>query len=472
VLDKLLQDKLFYLSAFDHSLIGMAFLTIDGRWMRVNPSLCKIVGYTETELLNMTFQDITHPDDLEIGSDCSLDLLEGRADHYQIEKKYIHKCGFTIWVQVSISLIRDDQGKPLVFFSQTQDITEMKKEREKLMELEKLHRLISDNSKDILYYSRADSEVRYVSPAIKKILGYDPDELVGKSGLHLWHPADLENYLSYRKSKEGVCTCRVRHKDGQYIWFEIQINIVRNESGQTEDIIAVARDITEQKQTEEMLKRSEQLSMVGELAAGIAHEIRNPLTSLRGFVQLFQSEDVTRAKKMRHEVMLSEIDRINEIVSELLVLSKPANETYGFGNIVDKLNHVVTLFEGQANLYNIQILKEYDSDIPAIKSHNSLKQVFVNILKNGIESMSNGGEMFIQVTMVNDNVCIRCQDQGCGIPKDQIEKIGTPFYTTKESGIGLGFMVSQRIIQNHKGTMRIESEEGRGTTVEILLPVN
>lgn len=175
-------------------------------------------------------------------------------------------------------------------------------------------------------------------------------------------------------------------------------------------------------------------------------------------------------KKLHYEVMLSEIDRINEIVSELLVLAKPSKESTTLGNIPDKLNNVVKLFEGEANLCNVVIRKDFNCDLPLIQCQSSLKQVFINLLKNSIESMPNGGEVCIQGERQGDKVCIRFIDQGCGIPNDQLPKIGQPFYTTKENGTGLGLMISHRIIQNHKGAMLIKSEVERGTTVEITLP--
>lgn len=231
------------------------------------------------------------------------------------------------------------------------------------------------------------------------------------------------------------------------------------------------RDFSQQRQTEELLRNREKLLLVGELAAGIAHEIRNPLTSLRGFIQLFKSEDTEGVKRSRHEIMLSEIDRINEIVGELLVLAKPSREQYDWRSISEMLNDVITLLEAQANLLDVEIKKEFDSGLPPVLCNSSIKQVFINLLKNAMESMPNGGEIFVQVKQIDDKVCIRVKDQGEGIPKDQLLKIGQPFYTTKETGTGLGLMVSQRIILNHKGSMRIESDVGKGTTVEITIPL-
>ena len=165
--------------------------------------------------------------------------------------------------------------------------------------------------------------------------------------------------------------------------------------------------------------------------------------------------------------MLSEIDRINEIVSELLVMAKPSSESIVKRDIGQSIDHVVTLLEGEANLRNVRIAKELDSHLPMIRSHNSLKQVFINLLKNAIESMPHGGLVLVQAEIKDDKFCIRFIDQGRGIPEDQLPKLGQPFYTTKELGTGLGLMICQRIVHNHKGTILIESEVDRGTAVEI-----
>ena len=175
-------------------------------------------------------------------------------------------------------------------------------------------------------------------------------------------------------------------------------------------------------------------------------------------------------KNLHHEIMLSEIDRINEVVGELLALAKPSREQYDRRSIDKMLHDVMTLLEAQANLLDIEIKEEIDSDLPRVVCNSSIKQVFINLLKNAMESMPNGGEIFIHAKKKDDKVCIQVIDQGCGLSPEELSKIGEPFYTTKETGTGLGLMVSQRIILNHRGTMQIKSEVGKGTAVEILLP--
>jgi len=348
MLKKGLKDQHLFIKAFDDAPIGMAFVSPDGKFIKVNQSICKMLGYSENELVNLTFQAVSYPEDLEINLELKSKAIAGEIDSYRLEKRYLHKSGEVIWGLLSVTVGRDEKG-------------------------------------------------------------------------------NLEYFIS------------------QLV------------------------DITEQKIKEEKIRESEKLSMVGQLAAGIAHEIRNPLTSLRGFVQLIQNED--SVKKTRYEVMLAEIDRINGIVSELLVLAKPVRENFGFKNVSHLLDHVVKLLEAHANFHNVEIEMTFEADLPLINCcHNTLKQVFINMTKNAIESMPDGGELRIEVKKLINEVSICFVDNGCGIPGEVLQKIGQPFFTTKESGTGLGIMVSKGIIQNHNGILSIQSEMGKGTTIEIILP--
>jgi signal transduction histidine kinase len=238
------------------------------------------------------------------------------------------------------------------------------------------------------------------------------------------------------------------------------------------EVIASCVDITELRRTEELLKKSEKLSVLGELAAGIAHEIRNPLTTLKGFVQL-QKEHV-KLDPLYVDVMLSELDRINEIVSEFLILSKPQASSFKKLDLVKILFDTMQFMEPQATLNNIQFHNKSSKMIPEVNcEENQLKQVFINVIRNAIEAMPEGGVITVETQLINHKeVCIRFIDQGCGIPNDKIKKLGEPFYTTKEKGNGLGLMVSYKIIEGHKGRIIFKSEENKGTRVEIVLPID
>ncbi|WP_332691685.1 ATP-binding protein [Halalkalibacter lacteus] len=229
----------------------------------------------------------------------------------------------------------------------------------------------------------------------------------------------------------------------------------------------------DQKEDQEKLQHYGQLSVLGELAAGIAHEIRNPITSLKGFLQLIESSNSNSSAYTK--IMLSEIDRINMIVSELLILGKPKELKIHNQSISNILETVVTLTRTQAILYNIEINLTIPSDLSQTSvscDENKLKQVFINIIKNAIEAMKQEGTISVNVVMNNGFVVINIIDQGEGIPKEKLLKLGKQFFSTKENGTGLGLMISSTIIEEHGGKIHIESEEGKGATVQIMLPAS
>lgn len=244
-----------------------------------------------------------------------------------------------------------------------------------------------------------------------------------------------------------------------------------HEDGSREGLVIIGRDITTLRQTEERLSRTEKLSVVGELSASVAHEIRNPLTSLKGFVQLLQMEDDKHQDY--YQIMLDELNRINHIVGELLLLAKPQHLKYTKLAIQKILNDVISLLAVEATLYNVQIESNFPKEDIMIECEpNQLKQLFINLIKNSIEASKSDSKISISLGLIDGNqLAITVQDQGCGISKELLQKIGEPFYSSKEKGTGLGLTVSYKIVQSHKGNIMFDSEIGHGTTVNITLPV-
>lgn len=225
------------------------------------------------------------------------------------------------------------------------------------------------------------------------------------------------------------------------------------------------------KRTDYILHQSEKLSAIGQLAAGIAHEIRNPLTSLKGFLQLIKVDN--SPKEEYFSIMNSEFDRIELILNELLLVAKPEKTQYEKCNIQNILQEVNTLLESQATLKDVRIsmaLEDYPIMVYCIS--NQIKQVFINLIKNGIDAMDKGGILYSSIKREKDEVIITIADQGEGIPEDKLKKLGQPFYSTKEKGTGLGLMVTYQIIENHQGSILVESKMNEGTTFTIKLPIN
>lgn len=239
--------------------------------------------------------------------------------------------------------------------------------------------------------------------------------------------------------------------------------------GSRKGLVVIGRDITEKKLAEERLVRSEKLSVIGELAASVAHEIRNPLTSLKGFVQFIRPADNKNEKY--YEIMLSELERINDIVSELLLLAKPQKVQFSKTEISNTIEHVISLLETQANMLNVNI--NFINIQPSIinSEENQIKQLLINIIKNAIEASSSGSTVDVILDVNHDGMTmIQVIDRGNGIPEQSINRLGEPFYSSKEKGTGLGLTVSFKIVEQHGGNITYKSEPNKGTTATILLP--
>jgi PAS domain S-box-containing protein len=238
-------------------------------------------------------------------------------------------------------------------------------------------------------------------------------------------------------------------------------------------MFAIARDITLHRENEEMVVASEKLSVIGQLAAAVAHEIRNPLTSLKGFIQLMQTSN--RINHDHLDIMLSEVDRIDLISGEMLILGKQQEVHFRHEKLDDILRQVLVLMEAQAHLDNVSIQYENKVEKPlyVLGEGNQLKQVFINIIKNAVESIPDYKDGIVSITLEEraSAAHVIVTDNGVGMDPERIGHLGEPFYSTKEKGTGLGLAVCQKIIERHKGHIHFLSEIEKGTAVEISLPI-
>ncbi|MFN2745950.1 ATP-binding protein [Bacillus sp. z60-18] len=219
---------------------------------------------------------------------------------------------------------------------------------------------------------------------------------------------------------------------------------------------------------------AQKLELIGTLAASTAHEIRNPLTGISGFIQLLQKKYQSAEDQMYFSIIDQEIRRINQIVSEFLVLGKPTAEQWQLNTLNEMIDEIMPIIHSEANLYNVEVefkdLAEGPSFVFCKKDH--IKQVVLNVAKNALESMKNGGKLLIKMDQDQQAAKIVVKDVGEGIPKEMMEKIFQPFVTSKDKGTGLGLVVCKRIISMYGGTIHIESERHKGTTVTITLPTS
>lgn len=368
--------------------------------------------------------------------------------------------------------------------------TKRKQAEQALRESEEKCRLLVENQTDLVVKVDTEGRFLFVSPSYFQLFGKEEEELSGKKFMPLVHEDDRETTAKamenlYRPPYTCYVEQRAMTKDG-WKWLGWADKSVLDEKGNVVAIVGVGRDITPRKEAEEEKERlqaqlihSEKMAGIGTLTGGIAHEFNNLLQIMRGHAEFAQKTKKLKDIEEALEIALNTSDRVAKIIEDLLTFSKVEVAKEEFVDIIKVIESVLSLIESQLKKRNIRVVRNYDS-IPQIKANKEeMKQVFLNMMTNARDAMlPEGGKLVIGVKQIKRNIEVIFTDTGKGIKKENLSKIFEPFYTTKRSvekdsplqGAGLGLTVSYGIIKRHKGEIKVESEEGKGTTFAIILP--
>ena len=335
--------------------------------------------------------------------------------------------------------------------------------------------LFFETAKDAIAVFDSNNKIIAINPAFEELYGWSSEESIGQP-LHLYPPeraeaAEIRTHEVQHGGSYSLLETEDMKKDGTRFQAQITLSPIIDQKGNVVATSVISRDISYQKEAEKLIVQSEKLKLAGEIAAGVAHEIRNPMTVISGFVQMMQS-DADYPYKEYTELIRSELDRINLIISEFLVLAKPQASTYKKIGLRKTLDDIIALFGPELNLHGIVF--DYcweEADFFIEGEEHRIKQVLINLMKNAIEASENPGDISLIVESLDEKtVSLQLRDNGKGISPEELAQIFEPFYTTKETGTGLGLIVSQKIIQEHGGTLTIESDPGCGTLATITLP--
>ncbi|WP_198520865.1 PAS domain-containing sensor histidine kinase [Alteribacter populi] len=473
----LLAVKQSYRTLFDEHPDAVCSFDLDGYYLAVNKSYEEMFNLKESDIIGQHYQtklDKKHFDRVE---QLFKAAHEGRRFSLEFNLTKEGEKPFIVqWTILPITV----QSKIIGTYCIFKNITDHQFNIQELKRINHMNKLILESVQDGILGIDKDYNVVMWNEAAERITGFKVEELNPDvfnqliSNLYADGLGDVNSVRSLNEQllkEDGIRTTDVPlyRKDGTPYIAEYSVTPMVSDEGVVGSVFTF-RDITEKKKSEEMLHQSEKLSAVGQLAAGIAHEIRNPLTSLKGFLQLIEVNG--NQKKEYFDIMKSEFGRIEQILTELLILSKPQTQEREICDIDELLVHISTLLETQAIIKNIEIVKNFKATgLKVTCAQHQIKQVFVNLLKNAIEAMDNGGTIRLSLEKVNHTAIIKVIDEGCGIPQEKLNRIGEPFYSTKETGTGLGLMVTFKIIEEHGGTIQVDSQEGVGTTFIITFPI-
>jgi len=338
-----------------------------------------------------------------------------------------------------------------------------------------------------------DTDLRIIlwNPAAEDLLGRSARRVTGRALKEVFPPETslvrhLTDTLATGESR-SESSAVIEGPDGRPVHVSLVTAPLAGRSGAVTSAVAVVRDISRLRQLESEVRRGETLAAAGQMAVGLAHEIRNPLSAIRGAVQLMQRELGDEARWGEYTaVLLKEVTRVNSIIEMLLDLGRPVTLRAVPLNVHQLLERVALLLEEEATSLVVQFVRRYDPSLPPILAdEDRIVQVFHNLVRNAIEAMPGGGRLTL-VTRLSMNPLfakvdlghgqkslaeIQIADEGQGIPEATRDKLFTPFFTTKDRGLGLGLALCHRIVEEHKGAIQIASEPGRGTAVSCFLPI-
>lgn len=266
-----------------------------------------------------------------------------------------------------------------------------------------------------------------------------------------------------------------KDEDGR-IPLSLSVAPLRDEKGEKMGSVLLIKDLREIRDLQEKVHRSERLASLGRLAAGVAHEIRNPLSSIKGFAQYFVKRFSGHDEEQGYaSVMVKEVDRLNRVITDLLDFAGPKEPRREPQSLETIAEQALKLLAPDLEARKVEVVKEYEPDLPAVPvDRDRISQVFINLLLNALESMETGGEIRISLRRCGPPpaVEISVADTGAGIPEDDLEKVFEPFFSRKRKGTGLGLAIVHQIVESHRGDIKVESSPGKGTTFRMRLPLN
>src|SRR5713226_2355917 len=460
---------------------GIYITTPDGTIVDVNPALVRMLGYdSKEELLKRQVQEIF------------VDRAERKSVKEQVESQpkmqgreitLVRKDGTSIVCLNTAGAVRDNAGRVVRYQGSLLDVTERREMERRLHQQQEFARRLVDNFPDLILVLDPAAHYTFVSPRCKEVLGYDVEELQDIEFGGRTHPEDLPAALTlYRDIVAGKQTfasleVRVRHKQGDWRRIRFNFSPLCNEKGDIEGVVLSGRDVTDLKRLEEQLIQAEKLAAMGQMLAGVAHELNNPLTAILGVTELLREREGTDdSSKRQLDLTHRQARRAARIVQNLLEFSRPASPQKRPLDLNNLLERTLQLHDHSLRRNNIEVDFHPQGELPVVVGDaNQLIQVFLNLVTNAeqaIREVRETGRIQIRTGCNGNQLTITVQDDGVGIRPEALPRIFDPFYTTKRpgGGTGLGLSICMSIIREHGGNIEAETLPAGGSAFTIYLP--
>ncbi|MFZ9023128.1 MAG: PAS domain S-box protein [Anaerohalosphaeraceae bacterium] len=480
---------------FELAAVGIAFVRPDGKFIRINQSFCDIVGYSHKEMIEMTFQEMTYPDDLDVDLKFVQKVLKGEIENYSMDKRYYRKDGSIVWVNLSVSLVSDREGTPKYFIAVIKDISERKKAEEVLRKnYDFLEHLTSAVPDAIYSIKMPERTINWVNDSFN-IMGYPPEECIGQSTLGYYDNPDDYSKVgqlqqdAIRRGEDVISTeVMARRKDGKVIPVELTATFYK-EDGTLTNITAMVRDITKRRQAEGEIQQLREeythmarVSMMGELLASLAHELKQPLAAIRSNAQAglrFLTHDRPNMDEL-HEVLKDIVDdnrRADAVIKKLRSFMRKSEIQFTELNLREVIQDTLPLINSFEMTRNISLKLNIDEAIPTVQGDRiQIQQVILNLILNSTEALMEANTKSGVIVLQSDQedgqfITLSVRDNATGIKNEAMHRLFDPFYTTKKEGLGMGLAICRSIIEEHRGRLWAENNPDGGATFLFTLPI-
>ncbi len=493
---KIRENEERFRNAFDYAGIGMALVGLDGSWLKVNAAVCAIIGYDEATLLKKTFQDITHPDDLATDLAHVQELLSGRSNHYQMEKRYFHRDGRVVWVRLTGSLVRDAVGAPVHFIAQIEDIDEQKRMLRQLAESrEQLANVFAAMAEGLVLHDATGAIVQS-NDAAGRILGLTRDQLAGRDSFDpKWHAVRPDGQPFPGEDHPASITLRtgracsniemgVQKPDGSLTWISINTAPLHDPQGGVRMVVSSFADVTERRNLLASLAEArdralEASRLKSEFLASMSHEIRTPMNGIIGMSDLLMDTRLDAEQREMGLVIQNSAESLLTIINDILDFSKIEAGKMRIEPTPLELRSLVeeslALIAPRAHEKELELINDFDppAGLGVIGDAGRIRQVLLNLTGNAIK-FTERGEVVVSwrcLRASGDRAVLRCEvrDTGIGIAPEAQRLLFQPFIqadgstTRRYGGTGLGLAISRQLVALMGGEIGFTSEPGRGS---------
>ena len=477
------QNEARFAELFNSLQEGVYFTTPDGEILDANPALARMLGFSSREeLMAMNAKDLFLDSEQRAAEAVMLEE-QGRLVAREIVLK--KKDGTRLTCLDTASLVRDSSGRPVRYQGILVDITARLEMERSLHEKQEFARRLIESFPDLIIVLDRGGKFTFVSNRIREVLGFAPSDLLGGRYGQRAHPDDrshldalVAEILGGTKTNDTL-EYRSQHKDGAWRMLRATVAPIADPDGTITGLIASLRDVTELNRLEQQVMQSEKLAAMGQMIAGVAHELNNPLTAILAVSDMLRDHTEDAGHKRQLELMHQQARRAADIVQDLLSFARPPAPRRGRVQLADVLRRALHLHEYSLRRNNVAVDFLPEKGLPEVLGDsNQLVQVFLNLVVNAeqaIREIREGGTIRVRMgrgSAEDPAVWASIQDDGPGIPGDIVEKIFDPFFTTKRPGrgTGLGLSISMSIVREHGGKIEVQNAPGGGAVFHVTLP--